>query len=1302
MQVSALGSVALARLEWEEDMRTAAPRVCLLNVDESGSMSKQMRQNLELYRFLHRMRSALFDAVIVHGFGYDSHYEIFATPEAMPLFDGIEHPNLTRNEVGGGWSLHGQVKQHLALRKADGTTCPRTHHHFLGALSDALEQRSSAPIELVVGNSSDGGFDRSAPQTEIREEMLRLTSLCRCSLIANLLVGAKGSPEALHFFTGDANAFHASILLSTMASEHAGIHDIEEVMRSRDADFARRFGIDWQSSSLIWHSFSPAIAYHAISEDDELTVYSPEVGGLPSELVVRRHIPDGDEDALDRVQVARVSLLPEPVQLDARAREVFELVANTYSDNPYVRADERERLNIVLAELEKHSRTREHVLMQLTSSEEEMAEVHRLEKMLEENSAAYRFIEDEELSPRERAARVQVLNQARHRIKLLLREASADQQQRALEREERYLREHPNHWVVWLAPVLELLYERLGKTQADEGDAVEHLSTRIRSAKSREDNQKRSVDRYVDRMLARSRERQDWRARHRSPEDDQPIEEPAAWIDASCPVTKKKITEGLFGLPFVADRSDLTSGNVTAGGQNVDRIPVPREAFYSLEAVEHLMWAPTSGQMAAPYATARSLYNAAIPVLLGAAKPSGIDALKRSIGWLCTGTSAFEPAMAEVIPATLGSVLGQPSWVERDKIEGIPTRHEQAHALLRTTALFYSFWSYPYVANTTEFNESRKKIPLPLVWAESVMDMSGAASLQGCGSISSLLARAVGASELDAEQVARDLFQWGCRNLARSILNAKEVPCGTGKEGLVRLAALTRVNVELQHNLGAPPKRKLESSFHDPLPQPRAERLLQREWSDEDIEMVIGPHLGYIWKAQFVEDPDPAVRTYYDYFARLITTGGEELEETFWQEFNAWLMTDITDDDFDTALYEVSGLLHRLAVARFAHRNRKVETYEYWRRHGEQRVGKGGVLPADYQEGATFNHALRDHFGLLSLESVSPTRFSARAPRIAHHQIEAHRVKKAGETRWIPPRDAIFPQGVYSNGVIAFINGHPAFYPLRALLRLRRAGLLGQTALKELRASSTEATPIPECDNLIEELVSFCGSYDDVMLMFYRAFAFVLDNAGGYADRHWATSSWRDASIEEVEELLGLPEFDGEHKVFVQGYGSRKFEFPKRPDDWPAVDGFGCLPKSSVIDSRGTPVGALVRCTSTQAKLDDEALCRAGAGYILNRCREDNPGFIDGLHREARELLGSYHTALQEMSAPQRYEAYRDDLLPVLAGRVRGDVHHPSFFDKCIIVLEQMAELVRDTRELRAEESEQFIAREANKLRKQR
>ena len=1296
MQVSALGSVALARLEWEEDVRTATPRVCLLNVDESGSMSKQMRRNLELYKLLQRTRDALFDAVIVHGFGYDSHYEIFATPEAMRLFEGLEHPNLTRSEVEGHWNLDGRVKDHLAARVADGTTCPRTHHHFLRSLSDALERTSREKglrVELVVGNSSDGGFDRSAPQAEIREQMLRLTSLCRCTLIANLLVGAKGSPQALHFFTGDADLFHATLLLSTLPSEHEGIALI-------DRFDPKKLGIDWQSPSLIWHTYSPPVPYHSVNEEgSELMVYTPD-DDLPEELIVRRHAPGCDEN--ERVQVARVKLTAEPVRIDARAREVFELVANTYSDNPYIRQDERERLNLVLTELEKLSRTREHVVMQLTSSEEEMAEVHRLEKLLEENSAAYRFIEDEELTPRERAARVQLLNQARHRIKLALREAIAAQQQRALEREEQYLRQHPNHWVVWLAPVLEVLYERLGKTQADEGDVVDHLSTRIRSAKSREDNQKRAVDRYVDRMLARSRERQDWRARHRAPHEDVPIEEPAPWIDARCPVTRKKITEGLFGLPFVADRSDLTSGNVTAGGQNVDRIPVPREAFYSLEAVEHLMWAPTSGQMAAPYATERSLYNAAIPVMLGAAKPSDIDALKRSIGWLCTGTSAFEPAMAEVIPAALGSVLGQPSWVERDKINGIPTRHEQAHALLRTTALFSSFWSYPYVANTTEFNESRKKIPLPLVWAESVMDMSGAASLQGCGSTSSLLARAVGASELDAEQVARDLFQWCCRNLARSILNARDVPCGTGKEGLTRLAGLTRVNIELQHNLGAPPKRKLESSFHDVLPRPRAEREFQRAWSESDIERVIGVYLSGIWRWQFVEDADPAVKTYYDYFARLLSRGGESLEETFWQEFNAWLMTEISDDDFDTALYEVSGLLHRLAVEQYAHRNRKVETYEYWRRHGEQRVGKGVILPADYQLGATFKHALRDHFGLLSLESVSPTRFSARPPRIAHHQIEAHRVKKAGEIRWIPPRDAIFQPGRYNKSAIAFVNAHPAFYPLRALLRLRRANLLGQVALKELRATSTEVTPIPECDDLLEELVSFCGGYDEVMLMFYRAFAFVLDNAGGYADRHWSTSSWRDASLEEVEELLGLPAFDDERKTFVQGYGARKFEFPKQPSDWPGVDAFGCLPKSCMVDGRGFPVGALIRCTAVQAKLDDEALCRAGAGYILNRCREKDAGFIDGLHREARELLGNYHTALQDMNASQRYEAYRDELIPALAGRVRGDVHHPSFFDKCIIVLEQMAKLVRDTRELRAQESELFIAREATQLRKQR
>lgn len=1317
MQVSALGMVARARLKWEEGARTAPLRVCLLNVDESGSMSKQMRQNLELYRFLHRTRAAHFDAVIIHGFGYDSHYEIFATPEALSLFEGVEHPNLTTHEIEGLWNLHGQVKHHLEQRTADGTTCPRTHHHFLRAFSDALE-RIGTQIELVVGNSSDGGFDRSAPQAEIREEMLRLTSSCRCTLIANLLVGAKGSPEALHFFTGDAELFHASILLSTVPQDHEGILEITKWMRARDADFTAQFGIDWESDALTWYSFSPPIAYHAITaledgegQGDALLVYSPEVDGVPSELIVQRHVPDGAEDGSERVSRARVVLDPEPVKIDAQAQEVFELVAETYSDNPYIREEERARLNVVLAELERLSRTRQHVLMQLTSSEDEMAEVNRLETLLEENSAAYRFLEDadEASTPRERAARAQLLNQARHRIKALLREATANQQQRALEREEQYLRQHPHHWVVWLAPVLELLYERLGKTQRDEGDAVAHLSTRIRSAKSREDNQKRAVDRYVDRMLARSRERQDWRARRRAlaPHEDAPIEEPAPWLDPKrvrCPVTKTPVTQGIFGLPFVADRSDLTSGNVTAGGQNVDRIPVPREKFHSIEAVEHLMWAPTSGQMAAPYATERGLYNAVIPILLGAAKPSTIDALKRSIGWLCTGTSAFEPAMAEVIPAALGSVLGRPSWVEQRDIEGVPSRDEQAHALLRTTALFYSFWSYPYVANTTEFNESRKKIPLPLVWAESVMDMSGTASLQACGSTSSLLARAVGASELDAEQVARDLFQWCARNLARSILGAQDVPCGVGKEGLTRLAALTRARVELDHNLGEAPRFTPKSAHYEALPESRAKRAHQLEWSDTDTERVIGPYLGTIWRGQYLDGEriTKEIRTYYDHFANILRTESASLEEVFWQEFNAWLTTDISDDDFDTALYEVSGLLGRLAMEQHRHRDRKEETYNYWRKHGEREVGKKVVLPTDYQLGAEFHHALRDHFGLLSLESVSPTRFSAKPPRIAHRFIEMQRIKKAGEIRWVPPQDAIFAEGDYNKSAIDYIDAHPAFYPLRALLRLRRAKLLGQTALGELRKTSTRVTPIPDCNNLISEMASFCGGMDEVMLMFYRAFAFVLDNAGGYADRHWVSSSWRDASIEEVEELLGLPSFDGEHKPSVQAYGKRKFKFPQRPISWPVVDSRGCLPKSRMIDGKGNIVGALVRCTSAQSKLDDEALCRAGVGYILNRCRDEIPGFIDGLHREARGLLGDYPDALQDLTGQQRYEAYRDNLVPVLAGRVRGDITHPEFFEKCVIVLDQLAELPRDTRELRAEENERFIANEARALRKQR
>src|SRR6185436_14090459 len=83
-------------------------------------------------------------------------------------------------------------------------------------LAGALDELDGT-VEIVVVNTSDGGFDAATPQQQIQEQMKRITSRCRCRLVANVLVGSKGSPSALHFFTGDPEAFDARLLLSTVS-----------------------------------------------------------------------------------------------------------------------------------------------------------------------------------------------------------------------------------------------------------------------------------------------------------------------------------------------------------------------------------------------------------------------------------------------------------------------------------------------------------------------------------------------------------------------------------------------------------------------------------------------------------------------------------------------------------------------------------------------------------------------------------------------------------------------------------------------------------------------------------------------------------------------------------------------------------------------------------------------------------------------------------------------------------------------------------------------------------------------------
>src|SRR5262249_28279153 len=82
-----------------------------------------------------------------------------------------------------------------------------------------------------------------------------------------------------------------------------------------------------------------------------------------------------------------------------------------------------------------------------------------------------------------------------------------------------------------------------------------------------------------------------------------------------------------------------------------------------------------------------------------------------------------------------------------DALEGSPvaTADEQAHALLRTTALFRRMRSYPYVPGTAVLDESAPRQPVPDVWALCLMDGAESACLQTAGCISSVLARAAGA-----------------------------------------------------------------------------------------------------------------------------------------------------------------------------------------------------------------------------------------------------------------------------------------------------------------------------------------------------------------------------------------------------------------------------------------------------------------------------------------------------------------------------------------------------------------------------
>ncbi len=1240
-----LGSTSRHTLTWAFDRVAQSLRLFLMNSDESGSMEGSLHFNAMLFEHLVGLCRE-WDAVIAHGFGSDSAYVIFATAAAAQHLETVLGDNLditfARPCAGSAAEVVVQARAHFAKQKTHGSTCPKSHPRFLGRLAAALD-KFQGTVSLTVASSSDGGFDGGSPQQAIRDEMLRLTSRCRCQVAANVLVGSNGSPEALHFFTGDASAFADRLLFSTQQAAEGVLHlqqfDPKSVAISEAGGDAQMV-------------FQPAPMFWMMEDENSLLIYWPETVTPPEVLTVRHFQPQPGGREL--VMSATTAVALKPVRMDEDARAVMTLIAERFCDNPFMRDDARAALNALLARLETLQATRAQVLMSITAKPGEMAASDALRAQLAEIRAHMQTTLTAPATLRERSARINTLNNALRHLKSELRQETQTIQQRALEREEVYLRAHPDHWVVWLQPVIEIIQAQLNRTQQPVGDAMRHLSTQIRTKKSREDGQQRAVDRHIDRLLARSRDRYDRAERRIRPENDRlAFETPAAWLEGSCPIADSPLNQGVIGLPFVADRRDITSGNVASGGQNVDRIPISRDAFLSLRAVRELMWDFNNGQMASPFATPRGFYNAVIPVLVGPASPATVRSLEKAIGWLCTGTSAFEAPMAEAVPAALAVILGAPdddanNSADNPQAPALPSRLVQAHALLRTTALFDRFWSYPYVANTSVLDESDKKIPLPEVWARSLTDSGDLACLQNSGCVSSLLAKAVGARPTYAiDAVIRGMFAWCCRNIARAILSGSDTDGRGGLEGARRLAALLFYNIDLAQHPSAPSKTAQIAQ-----PEQEARDMLNAA----DISDILGPDLSHLWaQPQSVRASD------------------------FMTALNNW-MNRLPPASVVQVIHHLPAILMRLDA------------------RTPPAPAPAAIATQHSADAQThISGDVHQHFDIPSLEALSPQRFTSPMPDLADENLTRNRILKAGEVSWVPPADARLPEGIYNASALAYLNAHSAMYPLRALLRLHAANMLGLDRLKALRQEST-LTPIPRVDDVFAALAPLMGGMDEVVRVMLRAFAFVVDNAFSYADKQWAESNLRTANHERVASILRLPS-DAPCATPVH-YKTARWSIPAAGPTWPQMIGLGYLPKSRVVNRKGETIGTPFVCGPEARTMTDAELCHLGCAQVIAQVSVvDGREMIEGLHRSARAVLGEHPEDLRQLSPAALQKVMQQSLIPKLAGRVRGDQRLAVFFTKCAMVLRQMIDLGEDTRNFRAEEPLDWLRHQADEIR---
>lgn len=1221
-------------------------RVFLVNADESGSMGGRTHENVTAFQAVAGVFGKRADVVILHGFESDSCYEVFFSKAATERLGDpvalVATCNGVARTVPDAVAAVREAGQCLARHQARGSTNPRSHAAFLERLGALLDARR-VDVELVVLNSSDGGFDGGpkSPMTQAIDKAMRgLAARCRCVLAANVLVGSSGSPEALTFFTGDPDRFDNRLLFST---ERAS----EGVLRLGDFDPRSIVLAEGERATF---TVTPGVPCWAVEGAEtghaRLVTWHPEgAPSMPRELTVRRVEPQVGGRRV--VLACKVRPTYGDVTLERDGQAVFALIARGLSDNPYLRETSREALNHLIAPLERLLGTRHAVLAALTASPEATAHVERSRARVAENTAAIRAsVEQAGLSPRERSSRVNTLNHARHLLKRELRVATEAMEQAALEKEYGFYESHPNHWLVWLQPAIDALKAQLGATQADPGHVMAHLSTRIRTARSTQDGASRSEDRYLDRLLVESRARRDHLARKADPRDEVPFEAPAVWTRDTCPVSGTPLTAGIAAIPFVADRSDLTSGNLMAGGQNVDRMPIDPGPMLSLGAVRDLMWGEL-GQMASPYSSNGGWYNAAIPVHLGPASASSMRDLERAIGWLCTGTSAFGPQMAEAIPAALAVLLGSP--------HDTPGHEAQVQALLRTTALLPRYRSYPYVGGTSVFDESSPKEPVTTVWARSVEQAAGVACLQSMGCITSLFARAVAADHVAPEFVAEDLFAWACRNIARGVLGASGPDGRGGVEGVRRLAAAMVHLVEIE---GFP----LDVPTVDPVFAEAPAIETQGELDARALGWVLGPLAGRVP----LRAPVPVA--------------------SFTEALNQALAS-VPAHDVMPVLDELHGVFVRFDTATCARESGDDAPVE-----PDMAASTGpDATPTRVVNGRT--HAGFDD--IAALEALRPVRRSTPAPTLASPRAALRRMTKGGETRWVAPLDAALSLASPNPSALAWLEAHSAMAPVRAWLRLADAGLVGQAALQALRVNPL-TPPIAEMPRVLPRLAAMLGGMQKVMLTLRRAFAFVVDNAYSYADNQWATAKQRTCEPDALDATLGALPTPSPSPI---AYVAADVLDLRTDDHWPRLDSNGYLPKSRAIDGNGGLVATPVRLGHEALLGSDRQVCELACAELIAGLVARGDFVIDGLHRGCRRALGEHPVDLRTLSIDERDRVIRHDLVPIVAGRVRGDAQHPRFFADCARVLLQLVELGGDTRRFRAEEPEAMIAAEAAEVR---